>query len=243
MTVRTQRRQKFMMWGWGLGWRVTVRLPFKLKLLMLLSVFTTLLLYRDVLGNAAAHVPLPYPIQTVQRWLAPAPSPTRLAPLFTPQVSYWEADILRWAKTYDLEPNLLATVMQIESCGHPDVNSYAGAQGLFQVMPFHFASDENMLDPDTNAQRGAGYLKSCLGWAEGDIGLTLACYNGGPSVLQVSSRYWDQQVADYYHWGIAIYADALVRKPESETLNLWLDAGGARLCESAASAISVRSRY
>src|SRR5690606_6122711 len=40
-----------------------------------------------------------------------------LTPLFTPQVMRWEAHILRWAAEHGLDPNLVATVMQIESCG------------------------------------------------------------------------------------------------------------------------------
>ena len=159
-----------------------------------------------------------------------------LAPLFTPEVDYWAGDIRRWASAHGLEPNLLATVMQIESCGHPTIHSPAGAQGLFQVMPFHFASGEDMLDPDTNARRGADFLKACQGYAGGDVGLTLACYNGGPRVIQVPSSQWPDEARRYYRWGTAIYADALVGKLRSETLDQWLAAGGGRLCQMAAAA-------
>ncbi len=163
-----------------------------------------------------------------------------LAPLFTPEVDYWAGDIRRWAADYGLEPNLLATVMQIESCGHPTIHSPAGAQGLFQVMPFHFASGEDMLDPDTNARRSANFLKACQGYAGGDIGLTLACYNGGPRVTQTPSSQWPDEARRYYRWGTAIYADALVGKPHSETLDQWLAAGGERLCQMAAAAQRAR---
>ena len=37
--------------------------------------------------------------------------------LFTPEVQYWGEEILAWSETYQLDPNLVATVMQIESCG------------------------------------------------------------------------------------------------------------------------------
>lgn len=177
---------------------------------------------------------------TVKAWMAPAPDYTRVAPLFTSEVAHWEKKIQQWAAEYEMEPNLLATVMQIESCGHPTVASYAGAQGLFQVMPFHFASTEDMLDPDTNAMRGVTYLKYCLDAAKGDIGLTLACYNGGPSVLTRDSIYWDQQVKSYYRWGTGIYADALTQKARSDTLDRWLAAGGDRLCNMAAAEIGLR---
>src|SRR5688500_10923905 len=78
---------------------------------------------------------------TGMRWPQGGPSSNGLvAPLFTNEIDYWSSDLVRWANAYDLDPNLLATVMQIESCGHPTVVSRAGAQGLFQVMPFHFST-------------------------------------------------------------------------------------------------------
>lgn len=163
-----------------------------------------------------------------------------IAPLFTAPVQHWSADISRWADEYDLDPNLLATVMQIESCGHPTVSSVAGAQGLFQVMPFHFASDEDQLDPDTNAMRGAAFLNECLDWASGDTGLAMACYNGGPSVISRPMDTWYDEPRRYYRWGTGIYADAVSNSSSSDTLDAWLAAGGANLCDSASSVLSSR---
>ena len=134
-------------------------------------------------------------------------------------------------------PRLLATVMQIESCGHPTVISNAGAQGLFQVMPFHFAEGEDMLNPDTNARRGSAFLKQCQGAAGGAIGLTLACYNGGASVINKPRENWSRETQSYYRWGVGIYSDALAGQETSETLDKWLAAGGARLCASAEHAL------
>lgn len=166
-----------------------------------------------------------------------SPESVGLAGLFTATVDHWAADIARWANDHQLDPNLLATVMQIESCGHPSVTSSANAQGLFQVMPFHFGSDENMIDPETNAQRGAGYLKSCMGWADGDPGRAMACYNGGPSVLQKPMSSWHSETQRYYRWGTGIYADAQQLRSDSGTLDEWLNAGGASLCQRASDAL------
>jgi hypothetical protein len=166
-----------------------------------------------------------------------SPESVGMAGLFTDTVDYWAADIARWAKDNELDPNLLATVMQIESCGHPSVTSTSNAQGLFQVMPFHFGSNENMIDPETNAQRGAGYLKSCMGWANGDPGRAMACYNGGPSVLQRDMSTWHSETQRYYRWGTGIYSDAQRLSTDSGTLNEWLNAGGASLCQRASEAL------
>jgi hypothetical protein len=157
-----------------------------------------------------------------------------IAPLFTEEVDYWSADIQRWAAEYNLDPNLLATVMQIESCGHADVSSSAGAQGLFQVMPFHFDAGENQLDPNTNARRGASFLNQCLGWANGDPNLAMACYNGGPGILSRPYSTWAAETQRYYLWGSTIYADAIQNRDTSDSLNNWLEAGGQNLCTRAA---------
>lgn len=180
-------------------------------------------------------------VHDVPRWMSGLfAQPLVIAPLFTPEVDYWNGDIGRWAVEYDIDPNLLATVMQIESCGHPTVSSYAGAQGLFQVMPYHFAAGENQLDPDTNVKRGVTVLRECSGWADGDVGLTLACYNGGPSVVNTSYAAWSNQVQRYYYWGTRIYADATSNQAQSATLTEWLNAGGYNLCSMAAAELGLR---
>jgi soluble lytic murein transglycosylase-like protein len=157
-----------------------------------------------------------------------------IAPLFTQEVRYWANDIQRWAAENSLDPNLLATIMQIESCGHADVSSHAGAQGLFQVMPFHFSAGENQVDPNTNARRGANFLNQCLGWAEGDPNRAMACYNGGPGVLNRPYSTWPSETQRYYQWGSAIYADAVQNLNSSTSLDSWLSAGGSSLCTRAA---------
>lgn len=162
-----------------------------------------------------------------------------IAPLFSPQVQHWGNDIDRWAAVNELDPNLLATVMQIESCGHPTINSYAGAQGLFQVMPMNFLAGDNFLDPETNAARGANVLKQCMGLAEGDKGRAMACYNGGPSVLYKPFASWPDQTRRYYYWGTGIYEAATQQSYSSDRLNEWMAAGGAKLCEMAGTALGI----
>lgn len=175
---------------------------------------------------------------TTQGLLLPAGSVSNapsdhLPASFSPSVRHWEAQILDWAEHYDLDPLLIATVMQIESCGNPAVASPVGAQGLFQVMPFHFAADEDMLDPQTNAARGLTYLKLGYDLAEGDIGRTLASYNGGHGQVDRNPILWPDETQDYVHWGLGIYQDAVNGTDPSPALAAWLNAGGASLCQSA----------
>jgi len=145
-----------------------------------------------------------------------------LSPIFTPEIQYWGQQIVRWAADYNLDPNLVATVMQIESCGNPDARSSAGAMGLFQVMPFHFSALENPYDPDTNARRGMSYLQRSLIAAEGNPGLALAGYNGGISVISKPQSLWAEETQRYLYWGSGIYSDAANGNVESPRLNEWL---------------------
>jgi hypothetical protein len=167
---------------------------------------------------------------------------TTLSPVFTKEVQYWAADIEKWAVEYNLDPNLIATVIQIESCGDPTVSSNAGAQGLFQVMPFHFTQGEDMLDVQTNAKRGLAYLSGGLAQADGHPGLALAGYNGGHGVINLGWARWAEETRRYFYWGAGIYEEASEGKLTSERLNEWLSAGGNSLCVSAASVQSTLPR-
>jgi hypothetical protein len=157
-----------------------------------------------------------------------------LANFYAPTVLYWRDRIIRWGVERNLNPNLIATIMQIESCGHPYVSSHAGAQGLFQVMPLHFQDGENQIDPEINASRGLNHLQDCLKWSDYDVGIAFACYNGGPSVIGVPQSQWYEESRSYYKWGSGIYREAVNGGDTSPTLNEWLGAGGSILCQQAA---------
>ena len=154
-----------------------------------------------------------------------------LASFYAPEVLAWRSEILEWAKTYDVNPNVIAIVIQIESCGDPAAMSWAGALGLMQVMPFHFDNGENMLNPDTNVRNGMTVFYECLTqFADWDLGLALACYNGGPRVTQIDYDMWADETQHYYRWATGLWGDVQRWNDSSETLDEWLNAGGERLC-------------
>jgi hypothetical protein len=175
----------------------------------------------------------------------PAPSSSAVSgngtvsPVFTQEVQRWSNEITHWANEWGLDPNLVATVMQIESCGDPRAGSHAGAMGLFQVMPFHFASGEDSYDPNTNAYRGMAYLKGGLNKSNGDPGIALAGYNGGHSRIFLPQSNWAYETQRYYYWGTGIYEEASNGQQTSERLNEWLNAGGASLCRQAANRLGL----
>lgn len=161
-----------------------------------------------------------------------SPSPNLIAPLFTPEVLAWEEKIMVWSDTYQLDPNLIATVMQIESCGFSRAESPAGAKGLFQVMPYHFLEGEDPYRPGTNARRGLNYLRQALE-SGGNARLALAGYNGGITGAKNPEEQWPDETVRYVHWGLRIYKDAKAGKDYSPRLEEWLNSGGSALCRLA----------
>ncbi len=156
-----------------------------------------------------------------------------LSPVFTPEVQHWAASIETWSTAASVDPNLAATVMQIESCGDPLARSRSGAMGLFQVMPFHFYASDNPYNPDTNAARGLDYLRRSLETSFGDARLAFAGYNGGIGVIGRGEFSWASETVRYVYWGSGIYADAVSGAGSSPRLEEWLNAGGASLCRQA----------
>ena len=152
---------------------------------------------------------------------------------FAPEVQRWSDSIEGWAEQYELPPLLIAIVMQIESCGDPTAISPSGAQGLFQVMPFHFGEGEDMLQPETNAARGLEYLKHAYQLSGARIDLTLAGYNGGLSQMDAAPETWPEETRRYVNWGTGIWNDLQAGNNTSRTLSDWLAAGGTRLCQNA----------
>ncbi|OQY90693.1 MAG: hypothetical protein B6D38_02890 [Anaerolineae bacterium UTCFX1] len=188
-----------------------------------------------LLAALASNAPLQTSASFVSQSVSSAPPvANELSPIFTREVQRWGNDILRWANASSLDPNLVATVMQIESCGDPRALSRSGAMGLFQVMPFHFRYGENGFNVETNALRGLAYLADSLQTANGDPRLALAGYNGGISAINRSEWTWHAETARYVRYGAPIYNDARNGLASSAALDEWHQNYGAGLCRQAA---------
>jgi soluble lytic murein transglycosylase-like protein len=168
-----------------------------------------------------------------------AASSSGISPIFTKEIQHWGKDIIRWANAASLEPNLVATIMQIESCGDPRATSRSGAMGLFQVMPFHFHFGENPYDPETNALRGLNYLSRSLSSASGDARSALAGYNGGVGVIARPEWLWPSETKRYVYYGGPIYQDARNGATSSAMLAEWYQKYGAGLCRQAAQRLGI----
>ena len=171
-------------------------------------------------------------------WSNPSSS-SGISPLFTKEIQHWGNDIVRWANAAGVDPNLAATVMQIESCGDPRATSRSGATSLFQVMPFHFSFGENPYDPEVNASRGLDYLSRSLQAGGGNARLALAGYNGGIGVIARSEWAWPAETKRYVLYGAPIYEDARNGATASASLTEWYQKYGAGLCNQAAQRLGI----
>lgn len=181
----------------------------------------------------------PHTATTPQSELAPPNWNLTISPIFTREVQFWQGKIASWSTSYRIKPNMIATIMQIESCGNPQAESPSGKKGLFQVPPDQFRAGENSADPDLNAERGLSYLGELMASANGDPGRAFAAYNGGSSMLLTSPADWPQETQNYQYYASGIYEDAELGIDQSPALEDWLDAGGRNLCGQAASALGL----
>jgi soluble lytic murein transglycosylase-like protein len=96
-----------------------------------------------------------------------------------------DAAVRQIAAEQSLPPELLHSVIQVESNYNPGAVSPKGAQGLMQLIP-ETARRFGVLDsfdPVENIQGGAKYLKYLLDLYQGDYPRALAAYNAGEKAV------------------------------------------------------------
>jgi len=186
----------------------------------------------------------------------------KISSSFTNEVKYWEKDICRWSEEHQMDPNLIATIMQIESCGNPKAISATGVRGLFQVTGANL-DGQDPFDPNVSMAKGpAKVLKNELKITNGNVTAAMAGYNGGGLARQwingdIStsqflnqlkrhpSGYWRtnakaqtklNEVSWYAKWA-NIYFES--KDGNKHTLDLWLEKGGRHLCTTAATTLGL----
>ena len=93
--------------------------------------------------------------------------------------------IFRAGERQGVDPRLLHAVIFQESRYKTNAESYAGAQGLMQMMPAtakRFAV-ENTLGTEANVAAGTKYLRWLLKRFDGNVELALAGYNAGEGAV------------------------------------------------------------
>ena len=94
------------------------------------------------------------------------------------------------AKHYELDADLITSVIAAESNFNPNAISPRNARGLMQLLPVTAArfGVRNIFDPQENIEAGTKYLSELLKLYKNDIGLALAAYNAGPESVQRFGR-------------------------------------------------------
>lgn len=105
----------------------------------------------------------------------------------------YEQEIIKAGEKYDLEPELIASVIYAESKFQEDATSSVGAMGLMQLMPETFQwlcekrgeeyTTDDLYDPFINIDYGSYYL-SWLYEHFGDIYTACAAYNAGIGAVE-----------------------------------------------------------
>lgn len=102
--------------------------------------------------------------------------------------SAFDTTITDAAVRHSIDPLVLHAVIYQESRYRPQAVSHVGARGLMQIMPgtglgLGVRHTAHLLDPATNVDAGARYLKQMWTRFGGRFDLVLAAYNAGPGAV------------------------------------------------------------
>jgi soluble lytic murein transglycosylase len=117
--------------------------------------------------------------------------------------------IMAEAKRQELDPNLIAAVINVESRWQARAVSPKGASGLMQLMPItaEWVADqaglqgfqtEDLFLPEVNIQLGTWYLANLLNEFDHNLVVAIAAYNGGRGNVEqwLQERVWDGTLDD-----------------------------------------------
>lgn len=185
-----------------------------------------------------------------------AKDPKITSPWVPSTVKYWESTIDEMAAKYNVDPNLIAIIMTMESGGYAKADS-GEANGLMQITPLTAqdiaskylkqpVTSYKLTDPKTSIEFGAAYLaylRDTFGdWQQGPswtntVELVAAGYNGGPGAaerLGSGEGLTDTQTVIYSRDAFNMWRERF--SGDSPTFDRWKERGGGTLINAAAKA-------
>ena len=134
--------------------------------------------------------------------------------------------IRKTAAKYEVDPDLVFSVVAAESNFNPKAISRRNARGLMQLLPetAKRLGVKDIYDPAQNIDGGTRYLRDLLKLYDGDLALTLAAYNAGPGAVQHYGRI--PPYNETIRYVRAIRKTYALRKSNSEKLALDNSASG-----------------
>jgi transglycosylase-like protein with SLT domain len=141
-------------------------------------------------GDQSSFVDIPTTeidhFESIPETPVPAPAlPANLHPA-TPHPFDLNQTVKSASGTYQLDPDLVTSVIRAESGFNTRALSPKGAQGLMQLMP-QTATQlgvHNAFDPEANVDAGTRYLRELLERYNFDLIKALAAYNAGPQRVE-----------------------------------------------------------
>jgi soluble lytic murein transglycosylase-like protein len=132
----------------------------------------------DIATAEPVNLPKPNPPKAASAG-APTPAPEKLS------AADLRPMLAKAGAAFDIDTDLLASVIRQESGGHSRAVSRAGAQGLMQLMPKTAAQlgVSNSFAPSQNIDGGTAYLDALLTKYHDNLALALAAYNAGPAAV------------------------------------------------------------
>jgi soluble lytic murein transglycosylase-like protein len=170
-------------------------------------------------------------------------------------VRHWDGLINQMAAKYNIDANVVAIIMTMESGGDANAKSGANAVGLMQITPIAArdisaqrlqqpVTKYNLNDPATNIEFGTAYL-AYLRDVFGDstqspswdhtVELVAAGYNGGPRAagnLEKGNGLHSTQTVVYSRDAFNMWRERHVS--DSPTFDRWKERGGDQLLQAAA---------
>jgi len=116
-----------------------------------------------------------------------------------PDNSGFDSIIDKASETYQVDRDLIRSVIRAESDFNPDATSSKGAMGLMQLMPdtARGLGVKDAYNPEENIMAGTRYLKFLLDRYDGNVPIALAAYNWGMGNVERGTGRYPEETRNY----------------------------------------------